>query len=208
MKKTMLIAVVAAGLISGIAAGIALRNKPEHQPLILSSATRFSQPRALPVFSLAVFNQSEFTGESLKGNWTLVFFGFTNCPDVCPTTLATLDRLIEIMKPVENIKTPSVLFISVDPMRDTPEKIRDYVQFFNPNFIGATADTLTLQSLTRAMSVAYMYRPTEDANNYTVDHTSAVLLVDPDARLHAIFSTPHKAADMATDLRKIIDAYN
>ena len=92
-------------------------------------------------------------------------------------------------------------------MRDTPEKIQDYVKFFNPNFEGATADTLTLQSLTRAMSVAYEYRPAENDDGYTVNHTSAVLLLNPEVNLHALFTTPHKAVEMAADLRILIDAY-
>ena len=207
MKKMTLVAVVTIGLVAGIAAGVAMRINPETQELVLSSATLLSKPRLLPDFSLTTANATVINNETLKQQWTLVFFGFTNCPDICPTTLATLSRVIKLLGTPKNSLQPKILFVSVDPMRDTPEMIQDYVKFFNPSFEGATADTQTLQLLTRAMNVAYGYRPTENVDEYTVDHTSAVLLLNPEANLHALFTTPHKAGEMAADVRTMIDAY-
>jgi protein SCO1/2 len=169
-------------------------------------ATRFSEPRALRPFRLSDHTGAAFGPEQLADKWSLVFFGYTHCPDVCPTTMSTLNsvagRLGDRAGPVQFV------FVSVDPERDTPERLQQYVTWFNGDFIGVTGPPEDLEALTRQLGVVYMRIPNaEEPDNYTVDHTASVLLFDPDARFHAIFSSPLEAAKIADDLVRIAGAY-
>ncbi|HEX6928283.1 MAG TPA: SCO family protein [Gammaproteobacteria bacterium] len=199
-RHTLLIIIVAgiAGLAGGLAAALLLE---PGAPAELAAGTRLSEPRPLPEFRMTRHDGTAFDRDSFRDRWSLVFFGFTHCPDVCPNTLFVLDRTVEQLAG-QNLVPPDVVFVSVDPARDTPEKMAGYVQYFNPDFVGITGDDGNLEKLTQAMSVAYERRP--DGDDYTVIHSSAVLLVDPQARLHAIFTPPLKADAIAADLSRLI----
>ncbi|HEX6929872.1 MAG TPA: SCO family protein [Gammaproteobacteria bacterium] len=204
-RNTLLIIIVA---VLAAAAGGVIGGKifaPDVPPG-LTAGTLLSEPRPLPDFRMTRHDMATFTREDFKGNWNLVFFGFTHCPDVCPNTLFLLDRVV---KQVEQggVEPPGVVFVSVDSVRDTPEAMAKYVKYFNPAFIGLTGDATNLQKLTQAMSVAYEFRPLEGGDgedDYTVIHSSAVLLVDPKARLRAIFTPPLRADAITGDLVKLI----
>jgi len=168
--------------------------------------TRFSEPRALQPFTLTDYKGRPFGTEQLKGKWSFVFFGYTNCPDVCPTTMSVLKS---VASRLDN-KVPGVqyVFVSVDPERDTPEQLGQFVTWFNGDFIGVTGTGQELEKLTRQLGVIYMRVPDEKSpGSYTIDHSASVLLFDPDARFHAIFSAPLKAADLAEDLTRLANAY-
>lgn len=201
----IIIAVAAIAAIAGVLAGILLL--APFRPADLSTGTQLNEPRPLPAFNLTRDDQQQFTRNDLEGQWTLVFFGFTHCPDVCPNTLFLLDRVVDQLGQDE--QPPQVLFVSVDPERDTPEQIRDYLDYFNPDFIGVTGDAGNLQTVASAMSVAYELRPAdhEDGAQYEVIHSSAVLVINPNGQLHALFTPPLKADEMTTDLRTLIKSY-
>ena len=196
---TVASAVVAAVL--GLAAASYFLRPPGVQ---IKSGTLLSQPRQLPDFSLVRDNGQSYTLSSLKGHWTLVFPGFTSCPDVCPTTLAFLKTLAAKLDS-EGLKL-DVLFVSVDPERDTPERLASYVHYFNPKFIGATAKEPELGRFAQTMGIAYTKVPGDSPGTYTMDHSAALILVDPLGRITAYFTPPHQLDAMNQDLAAIMKA--
>ena len=125
------VAILAAGLGAAVAHYSRLPEAPE-RALLLNS------PRALPAFELVDQNGNPFGPARLSGRWTFVFFGFTHCPDVCPTTLFTLNEVVRQLEDLPEDQRPAVLMVSVDPNRDTPDKLASYVPYFNPDFLGLT----------------------------------------------------------------------
>lgn len=194
----------------GLAAGFVvhrLQSEPGDAVRTISGATALDagtllpEPRALPDFSLTGADNVQFTRANLSGRWTLMFFGFTNCPDVCPTTLATLANVVDNLAQ-SGMTAPDVFFVSVDPGRDTPEIAAGYAAYFNPEFRAVTGDAKSLSDLTRPVGIMYMR--VANGDGYTVDHSTAVLLINPATELQAIFSAPHNAEQIAADLRKLL----
>ena len=159
-------------------------------------------PIALPEAPLVTDEGKPFGPEDFEGQWTLLYFGYTLCPDVCPVELGALrqvGKLLEAQHPALAARTQRV-FISVDPERDTPKRIRDFTEYFDPAIVGATGEPAALERFATPLGVGWSkrsnhYRDNADSEetgqDYLVDHTTAILLVDPDARLRAVFPTPH-----------------
>ncbi len=172
------------------------------------TATVLPEARALPDFLLEDHHGKAFTNESLRGQWSFVFFGYTHCPDICPTTLALLNQVDEILKKEKGIVLPQTIFISVDPERDTMEQLAAYVPYFNPEFIGVRGSLQQLQGLTTPLGIAFGQEGDQDGNveseDYEVYHSARILLVDPDVRLKALLSSPHDVNQIASDYIKII----
>jgi len=170
------------------------------------NATWLRAPRPLPEFELLSHSGQAFSKENLAGNWSILFFGFANCPDVCPTTLATLNRVVDGIAD-QGKRPPRVIFVSVDPMRDSVDKLAAYVPYFNPDFIGLTGEFARIQNLTRELGVAVNYSPIKQTGsgqedqlqNYSVDHSTTLFLIDPDGRLSGIFSAPHITEQIIDD---------
>ncbi len=156
--------------------------------------TLFPAPKPLTAFALTDDKNRVFDLARLKGKWSFLFFGFTHCPDICPTTLAVLararDDIAKSMAGAENIQ---FVFISVDPNRDTPNKLRQYVEFFDTSFLGVAGDNAQIGNLAGQLGAAYQVAIAAGMENYPVYHTTAVFLVDPRARYHAVFTPPHDA---------------
>lgn len=169
----------------------------------LQTGTLLEPARGLPEFSLLSGAGQPFTKAQLQGRWSLLFFGFTNCPDVCPTTLALLAQTHTALADLAPTLRPQVVFVSVDPKRDSPAQVARYTGFFNPEFIGVTGEQKQVDALTHALGLPVMIQPLENGA-YTVDHSSAVLLIDPSARLRALFSAPHTQSALAADIRRIV----
>ncbi|MEM8817412.1 MAG: SCO family protein, partial [Pseudomonadota bacterium] len=129
----------------------------------------------------------------------LLFFGFTHCPDICPTTLATLSSARQELSKSIAGAAPRIVLVSVDPERDTPEKLAEYIAYFGKDNLALTGPEAAIRELTEPLFVYFSKVPLENGD-YTVDHSSVVLLVDPEGRFHALFSGPHKAADFVHDL--------
>ena len=196
---------IAALAIVAFAGGLILARAllPGHEPPPATErATVFSPPRELPAFALTDQDGRRFGPEALRGHWTLVFFGFTQCPDVCPTTLATLVQVTRQLGDLPAEARPRVLLVSVDPERDTPERLAAYVRFFDPTFLGVTGDAAAIAEFARAFGVPFAKDPVP--GGYTMDHGSGLFVVGPDGSTVAYSSAPHDATVIARDYRKVV----
>ena len=156
--------------------------------------TLFPDPKPLTAFALTDDKNRVFDLASLKGKWSFLFFGFTHCPDVCPTTLAVLARARDnIAKNAAGAEDVQFVFISVDPNRDTAGKLSQYVTYFDTTFLGVTGDDAQIANLAGQLGATYQVAITQGVENYPVYHSMAVFLLDPQARYHAVFTPPHDA---------------
>ena len=166
----------------------------------LQSMVPFPHPRALPDFELARSDGARLTRADWTGRWTIAFFGYTNCPDVCPTTLATFAQAWKKLDPAARGKL-RFDFISVDPARDTPAQLARYVGYFDKDFVAATGSDEQLMPLTRALGLVYSREaPTDGNGSYAVDHSASAVVIDPDGREVGLLRPPFDAAKIAADL--------
>ncbi|MFP5305849.1 MAG: SCO family protein [Gammaproteobacteria bacterium] len=201
-SRTALIVLVAAlALIAGLLAAVFLYAP---KSVAIESGTLLQTPRPLPAFTLTDENGAPLTPQQLRGQWTLIFPGFTYCPDVCPTTLGLLKTVEAALG--ERAERLQVLLFSVDPERDTPETMKRYVQYFSPRFKGATAAEPELQRVAQALGVAYVRVPGETADSYTMDHSAALVLIDPDAAIAGYFTPPLRVDALVADLGRLLDS--
>ncbi|MFK7829804.1 MAG: SCO family protein [Congregibacter sp.] len=156
-------------------------------------------PRDFGEFALLDHRGGAFTPTSLENQWTLIFFGFTQCPDVCPTTMAFLDNLVAELEGTEAENT-SVVMISVDPARDTVEQLASYVPYFNPDFTGVTGEFLDLFRLATGLNSPFRKAPGQD-EQYQVDHSANVVLINPRGHYHGFFKAPLDLAKMKVTYR-------
>jgi protein SCO1/2 len=202
MNRAVFTAVIGASMLAGAGAAW-LATRGHDAPASLEHATRFDAPRPLPAFSLVDQAGASLGPDRLRGHWTFLFFGFVNCPDICPTTLATLAAARSALADLPAGEQPAVLFVSVDPGRDTPELLGRYVAHFDPAFVGATGTAEAIAALTKALGIAVIIGPPAADGSYAVDHSAAIYLVDPEARTAALFGAPHDAGAIARDFRRI-----
>jgi protein SCO1 len=178
------------------------------QPRVLSPADMqangaflLQTPRDIGDFELLDHRGQPFVPASLEGKWSLLFFGFTYCPDICPTTMAFLNQFVQELEGTESADT-QVLMVSVDPARDTVEQLASYVPFFNPEFIGVTGEFLDLHRFATALNTPFRKLPGQD-ENYLVDHGSNVVLINPRGDYHAFFKAPLDLAQMKVTYRSM-----
>lgn len=165
-------------------------------------AMMLDTPRRFSSFELVDHNGNAFVPEQLQGKWTLVFFGFTHCPDICPTTLGVLNRLVEPLTDKEKEKV-QVVMLSVDPERDTVEKLAAYVPYFNEDFIGLTGKPAEILSLATQLGAIYTKVPLGD-DNYTVDHSGNIVLINPHGDYHGMLRPPFEEGGMRVVLRSLM----
>jgi protein SCO1/2 len=163
------------------------------------TATILPSPPDLPEFSLLDQVGRPFRREDFAGQWSLAFFGFTHCPDICPLTLQVLSGAHRTLVAAGQTPVPRIVFISVDPDRDTPEVIGQYVGHFGADIIGISGSIDELRKLTSALGIFFQTSP-QSGENYSVDHSAAVLLIDPEGRFRAVFSAPHEIDKFVHDL--------
>ncbi len=206
MKKNLIII----GLLAAIGLGLAssmLMLKPE--PIVLQAITWFgSQARPLPAFELTDHAGKPFNQQSIKGKWQLMFFGYTNCPDICPDSLQMLTNMMKLITDESLKKQLQITFISIDPERDDLAKMKDYVTYFNPTFMSARGEIEEVNKLTQALGVMHDISKSADGSRYDVAHSGILTLIDPQGRFTGVFSPPHDSASIAHDLNKIIGKYN
>ena len=171
----------------------------------LQGTLLYPQPRPVPSFSLDGPAGTKVGPEQLAGRWNLVFVGFTHCPDICPTTLNLLSQALKPFAGQPVAEQPQVLFVSVDPERDTPDIAAEYAHFFGPDFLVATADHDRLQPFTRSLGMIYMQTPVE-GGDYTVDHSSSLAIINPDGLLVAVMRPPLDPQRISADLRRLMQA--
>jgi protein SCO1/2 len=192
-----------AGL-AGVAAALIWRHAAP--PVELATGTYLSPQRALPDFILIDQHGRTFGPANLRGSWSLMFFGYTNCPDFCPTTLTTLAALEKRLRSSAAPVRPKVVFMSVDAKRDTPEQLAKYVPYFDPEFIGITAaDQPAIEAVAAKLGVGVIITPKPDGS-YTVDHSGAIFVIDPDGKLTAILSGPFTVDSLQKDFLRIVAA--
>lgn len=199
--------ILAGFLLAGIVAGVAwwltsLPGEPDSAP---RNATLLPAPKVLTDFELNDEQGNRFTRDNLRGQWTLLFFGFTHCPDVCPLTLQTLAAARRGLQEQGHDVVPQILFVSVDPERDSRDAVATYVSRFGDGVGGARAELPALQELTRDLGIFFAREP-GTGTDYDVSHSSAVLLINPDAELHAVLSAPHAVPALVHDLPLLMAA--
>lgn len=172
----------------------------------LQTVRLFDQPRALPPFSLRQSDGTPLVPGELKGHWTLVFLGFTHCPDVCPTTLAELAQAQRAWQTQPESTRPRVLFVSVDPDRDTPDLTGEYAHGFHRDTLAATGDEATLEAFARSLSMVFVKVPAPagaPADQYSVDHSASIAVLDPQARMAGVILPPLQPQAIAADLSEL-----
>ncbi len=204
----ILIAALAAGLGLLAARHVFEQRAATPQPP-LQAVRLFSPPRELPAFSLRQSDGTALVPGELKGHWTLVFLGFTHCPDVCPTTLAELAQAQKRWEALPEPVRPRVLFVSVDPERDTPDRIGEYAHAFHRDTLAATADVPALENFAKSVGMVFAKVPAPagaDASQYTIDHSATLAVLDPQGRWAGLIRPPFAPAAIAADLAALTQA--
>jgi protein SCO1 len=191
--RVLMILVVAVAALTGFW----MAHRLDHSIPVLTSGTWLPQARDPGEFSLIDQNNARFTATQLKGAPTLVYFGYTHCPDVCPVTLLQLAQVVKAAV-VPGLR---VVFISVDPARDTPTQLAQYVHAFDPDFIGLTGTPAMLQTLAHRFGVAFL-RVDLPGGDYSMDHSSTIFLMDSRGRNVAVFTAPYDVKSLSEDLRR------
>jgi|SRR5665213_2396013 protein SCO1/2 len=179
------------------ATGFWLAHRLDHSAPQLTSGTWLPQPRNIGEFSLIDQNNAQFTAARLRGAPTLVYFGYTHCPDVCPVTLLQLAQVVK-SGVVPGLR---VVFITVDPARDTPVQLAQYVHAFDPDFIGLTGAPAMVQTMAHRFGVAFL-RVDLPGGDYSLDHSSTIFLMDAHGRNVAVFTAPYDVKSLTADLRR------
>lgn len=169
----------------------------------LETATVLKPTNTISTFSLKGSDGSLFTNQSFKGYWTLIFFGYSDCPDICPRTLSQISDIYKIL--AENhYPAPKFVFVSLDPNNDTPEKLHSFLARFNPSFIGLTGNELEMKKLAEACRIYSWTDPTPNsAGQKIIDHSATLLLINPKGQLQALFSPPFQPTAMVKDLQTL-----
>jgi protein SCO1/2 len=167
--------------------------------------TLLNKPRSIQPFELTGTDDHKFNNASLKGGWTMVFFGFTNCGSICPTTMAELAKMYKILEEKQVKNMPRVVMVTIDPNRDNLGKLKDYVSAFNLNFYGARGNEESIQHMTRELGIVYARTGLKSAEpeKYEMEHTGTVMLFNPEGELTAFFTMPHQAKSLAKDYQAL-----
>ncbi len=161
---------------------------------------------AIKPFSLINMDGHRFTNKNLEGRWSLIFFGFTNCPSICPTTLSRLDKAYRMLVEQKTNPMPQIIFISVDPERDGPYTIRQYLANFNKKFIGAMGSKEEINKLTEQFRVVYAKSESDDMDYY-ISHSGKIMVINPKGSLVATLKPPFDAESIAKDFHNIQKNY-
>jgi len=176
--------------------------KPRQVPTELIAVLK-PKPTSLQAFSLTDQNNTPLTLEQLRNKNTLLFFGYTSCPDICPTTLTILNRVYKQLKKEAFYTNLNVVFVSVDPQRDTNDKLLNYMEYFNKDFIGVTGSKKDIDEVSRQFNAGYIFEEKTSDDEYLISHASSIFLINPELDIIAAFSPPHRADIIASQLRMI-----
>ena len=225
LNKLPLVGLIFVAVLVGTLAGLQMQTSEEPQPIPESLVEYLLwEPLEVTPFTLVDFNNQEYGIDRLNGYWTFIFFGYTFCPDICPVTLS---NLVSAFRKLESQSFPmsqvQVIFVSVDPGRDTPEVLKQYVPHFDSRFMGSTGSKSQLDLFTRQLGALYYIDEQIDeqidgqidgqvdgensGENYTVSHNSSLFLIDPQARQFARFAMPHFPDEIADAFVRIVQHY-
>ena len=156
--------------------------------------------RTVPEFNLVSATGNPVNQSVFEDQWSLVFFGFTHCPDVCPITLQVMKEIVANLEE-QQLTAPQIVFVSIDPARDTPEIMEKYIGYFDKDFVGITGDVNAVLKFTSSLGIVASFTANAtDPENYGVDHTASLLLIDPQGRVKAKVTPPHEAEKITADL--------
>ena len=160
-----------------------------------------SPPRPLSEFQLVDSDERPFTARNLVNHWTFIVFGFTYCPDICPSTLAVLTEFREALtRELTAAQDVNIILVTVDPERDTPAILKQYVQHFDPHFMGLSGTDANIRNLANQLGASYEITNRNASEGYTVSHSASLYLIDPQARHYATYVAPLEAASIAQRL--------
>ena len=172
--------------------------------LVANGAIMFSSPREIGDFNLLDQNQAAFTKQQLQGQWSFVFFGFTHCPDICPTTLVMMNELNEFLLDTPYAVDTQFLMVSLDPARDTPIKLKPYIEYFNSDFIGLTGEFLSIHRFAKQLNVAFQKIVTNaETGDYTVDHSGHIAVINPAGHFSGFYKPPLDVSRMLMTYKSI-----
>ncbi len=162
--------------------------------------------RKVDSFNLLDKNAKPVSESLFDDRWSLVFFGYTHCPDVCPITLHVMKNVVETLQTL-NEQPPQIVFVTVDPARDTSDVMKQYIAYFNEDFVGITGEQKQVHDFSRSLGIIASFTANdEDPENYIVDHTASLLLIDPERRVRAKVTPPHEAETIVEDYLSITKA--
>ncbi len=174
------------------------------QVQVNTQATLLNEPIGIPQFELVDQYGNSFTRDNLKEQWSFLFFGYTGCPDVCPTTINVLMQVEEQLQQHVDLVKPRYVFVSIDPDRDKPENLAEYMAYFHQDFLGVTGSREQLRMMTKPLGIFYEKNSINNEGDYSINHTTAILLVDPQAHVRSLTSPPHNASAIAKDYRYVL----
>lgn len=203
MKKNILWTVLALLAFASAAVGLFVYQHLHQAPdLSAVKGTALSTPRAMPDFDFAATNGGRFDNARLQGHWTLLFFGFTSCGTICPVTMGEMAKTYRLLEADRLQQLPQVVMVSIDPKRDTLNKLRDYVSAFDVHFMGARAVNTRVKALSENLGLAYeKVAMPQKGEDYEFQHSGTVMLINPQGKLVAFFTMPHNAQDIANDYK-------
>ncbi|CAH0303555.1 SCO family protein [Pseudomonas mediterranea] len=204
-QKTVFALVAVIALILGLTVNKVLSGKGEGDPTALIDAgiILLPQARTLPDVKMTDQDGQPVAVDGLKDKWSLLFFGYTFCPDICPTTLAQL-RQIKSELPKEAVDKLQIVLVSVDPNRDTPKQLKQYLGYFDPQFKGLTASSIEdLQKLANAVSIPFIPADTSKPN-YTVDHSGNLAVIGPDGTQRGFIRAPLNNQKLVAQLPEML----
>ena len=188
-----------------VVGNIFLKNSQQSVPQNLVGVLN-PQAKLITDFALTDQHGDVFDTKRLHGKWSFVFFGYTFCPDICPTTLAVLTAMQKHLKNApEAWSDAQVVFVSVDPARDTQEKLAAYMEFFNKEFIALTGSKEQIDNLAHQYNAGYIIEPETSPGHYLISHSGAIFLTDPGGDFVGSFSMPHNPGTIASLFREIRD---
>ncbi len=197
-RKILLVGLVSFLLIGAVGAGVFLFSEPAS-----FRGTTYAEPYPVaPDFALTRPNGNSFRLSERRGRIIVLFFGYTSCPDVCPTTMAELNQALEKLD--DQAAQVQVLFVTVDPQRDTPERVQEYVDHFNPNFIGLSGSEAELAKVWNDYGVFREVVEGTSAAGYLVNHTARVTLIDQQGNLRVSFPFDTPVEDIVHDLKLLL----
>lgn len=208
-SKNIVIALLALSIPLVLGIYFANKNDPMVSPELINASYLLDQQVAIADFNLIDQNKQAFTAEQIKGEWTFWFFGFTHCPDICPFTMGTLSAVMQTLKQEHDIDNIRTVFVSVDPLRDTPERMKSYLETFGNEVIGVSSTEPELATFIKNMGIVAKLPKAVNANdNYDVMHSSSIYLIAPNNAIAALLRTPHSVDDIVYNFQQVHSNYS
>ncbi len=189
-----------------LAIGLWVQQQQAHAPNDVPDFERIillPTPRIISDFALTDEAGQVFDKAALQGQWNLLFFGFTHCPDICPTTMLTLKNVRQKLEAQQQWPNLRVIMVSVDPDRDTPERLAPYVQYFHPEFKGVTGAVEGITNFAKELGILFVKNATDADGYYDVDHSVSMILINPQGHYAGVITAPHEAKSLEVDLAKL-----